>query len=140
MKTTLLVGALAAVLALPAAYAADANSPTLVASSTATQPALSRAQVKQETRAAELSNQIPRGQAAWPDASLYTPSTTARAEVKAQTRIAEARGLIPRGESELHNAAYVTPGSVLPRAEVKAETRAAVANHQIQRGESNVNY
>ncbi len=139
MKTTLLVGALAAVLVLPAAYAADPNAATLVASST-TQPALSRAQVKQETRAAELSNQIPRGQAAWPDASLYTPSHTVRAEVKAETRVAEARGLIPRGESDLNNAAYLTPNSVLPRAEVKAETRAAEAARQIPRGESNVNY
>jgi hypothetical protein len=140
MKTTLLVGALAAVLVLPAAYAAEPNAPTLVAYSTANQSALSRAQVKQETRAAELSNQIPRGQQSWPDASLYTPSHTARAEVKAETRVAEARGLIPRGESELHNAAYVTPASVLPRAEVKAETRAAVSAHQIPRGESNIDY
>ena len=135
MKTQIIAGLLTAALAIPAAYAAD---PSLVATANVS-TAVSRAQVKQEARTAELTNQIPRGQQAWPDASLYAPSTLARADVKAQTRIAEAHGLIPRGQQEFGNTVLVFNNDV-SRAEVKADTRAAVAHHLIPRGESNVNY
>ncbi len=136
MKTQILVGLLSAALAIPAAYAADPSS--LVARANVP-TALSRAQVKQEARTAELTNQIPRGQQAWPDPAQYAPSSLARADVKAQTRIAEAHGLIPRGQQEFGSDLKVTY-SDLSRAEVKADTRAAVAHHLIPRGESNVNY
>ncbi len=136
MKTQILAGLLTVALAIPAAYAADQSN--LVASANLP-TALSRAQVKQEARTAELTHQIPRGQQAWPDPSLYAPSTLARADVKAETRIAEAHGLIPRGQQEFGTTVPVGYSDV-SRAEVKADTRAAVAHHLIPRGESNVNY
>jgi hypothetical protein len=138
MKTQLLIGALAAALAIPAAYAQQAPTGQYVASATV-QPVITRLQVKQEARQAEMSLQIPRGQQAWPDQAYTGPSNVARADIKAQARYAEAHHLIARGQQNFVSQ-YTAPQSDLSRAEVKADARAAEANHTIPRGESNVQY
>jgi len=138
MNTKLLsLAVLSASLVASPAFAAGANTPsapTFVAS--AAPVVLSRAEVKNEARLAELSNQIPRGQQAWPDEAALTRSTLPRAEVKAETRVALAAHEIPRGQLPFGLEAQAP--STLSRASVKAEARLAEVNHLIPRGESNV--
>jgi hypothetical protein len=108
-------------------YVATLNAPTV----------LTRAEVKQEARSAELWQQIPRGQQAWPSVDPSATAALSRSDVKAETRLAVASRSIPRGQQNF--VSYVAPQSGVLRAEVKSETRLAEASHQIPRGEANVN-
>jgi hypothetical protein len=98
---------------------------------------LSRGQVKAEARLAELTGQIPRGEAHYPGLDVAPRSSLTRAEVKAATRVALAEHLIARGQASFPagNFSELAPVS---RADVKAETRYAEQHGLIPRGESNL--
>jgi hypothetical protein len=141
MKTNLLLCAalVAADLLVQAAQAADPAVASALAPTQINTPMgpLSRADVKAQTRLAMQRNEIPRGEANWPNLASDPPSSTSRAIVKADTRIALATGAIPRGESDLvHSAAE--PTSTLLRATVKAEARFSEERGLIPRGEANI--
>jgi hypothetical protein len=136
MKTSLIVSLIAgAVISSSALAQSPTTAPVLLASATV-QPALTRAQVKQETRLAEISYQIPRGQANWPSTNFEAPSNLSRATVKAEARVAESRQLIARGQQAFNVSSNFAP-STLTRAEVKVDTRQAERAHLIPRGEAN---
>jgi hypothetical protein len=63
---------------------------------------LSRADVKEATRKAEMAGVLPRGEAQLAAASSE-PSTLSRAEVKAETLVAVRLHEIPRGEAAMFN-------------------------------------
>jgi len=80
----------------------------------------SRAEVKEETKAANKSGEITTG-----DMPAKTPkpkSTKARSDVKAETAAAEKSGQIATGDLPAKTA---KPKSTANRADVKAETKAA---------------
>ncbi len=92
----------------------------------------SRAEVKNETRAAEKAGQIPAvSEAADPMAS--GPSTKTRGQRKAETRAAaQNKQLAPAGESAAPLEAKTTSTSTMSRAERKAQTRAAAKAKQLE--------
>ena len=93
----------------------------------------SRADVKNETRAAEKAGQIPAAsEAADPSVSGSSPSSKTRGQRKAETRAAaRSKQLAPAGESAAPLEPKATSTSTTSRAERKAETRAAAKAKQL---------
>ena len=90
----------------------------------------SRAEVKEETKAANKAGQIEKGDA--PAATPKPKSTANRSDVKAEAKAAEKAGTIPAGDA---SAKTPKPKSTANRADVKAETKAAEKAGTIPAGE-----
>lgn len=89
-----------------------------------------RAEVKEETKAANKAGQIATGDQAAP---MPKPKSTAnRAQVKSETAAAEKSGQIATGDLPAKTA---KPKSTANRADVKAETKAANKAGEIPSGE-----
>ena len=91
-----------------------------------------RAEVKEETKAANKAGKITTGDL---DAPVAKPKSTAnRADVKAEAKAAEKSGQIAAGEQSTKTP---KPKSTANRAEVKSETKAANKAGDIATGEGN---
>jgi hypothetical protein len=94
----------------------------------------SRAEVKEETKAANKAGQIPSGEQAAP--TPKPKSTKARSDVKSETKTANKSGDIATGDMPAKTA---KPKSTAARSDVKAETKAANKAGEIQTGEGVAN-
>jgi hypothetical protein len=114
MKTTLsLVAAAAVALFTSGAFAQDKT----------------RAEVKEETKAANKAGDIATGEST---KAAKPKSTKARTDVKGETKAANKSGEITTGESTK----ATKPKSTAARADVKTETKAAVKAGQTTEGEA----
>lgn len=95
----------------------------------------SRADVKEEARAANKAGQIPQGEASYV-APEGAKSSKTRAQRKAETRRAIGRGEVDHGgEADSAQARAQKVNSTRDRAQVKSETREAVKKGGTPRGE-----
>ena len=106
-----------------------------------------RAEVKEDTKAAQRAGQIPQGEAGVTKdrpkgGAKAAGNTTSRAEVKAEAKRARAAGEIPKGEGnvttdEPKGGPKMSKGSDTTRTIVKAEAARAAAAGEIPKGEGN---
>jgi len=108
--------------AAPAAFAQADSTP------------LTRADVKEETRAAMVAgHMMPAGDAPWAGEPAAFVSTLTRAQRKAETMAARYSGALPPAGDAAAMASLAPMHSTKTRAERKAETLDAIRHHQVMR-------